>query len=196
MSGVAMAKVILDQPEIIARIRECESTEVRQYVRMDWGQSGVRRPGRDQVIDGLACTRLAALGYEKPGKAVGARCQIALDRAKFVTRDRLFDGESVLEAPNPEAGLIEVDVVAAQADRLADAQAVAVHHQHQQVISDAVSPPLGGLEQARHLGLVQEILAPLMGISGDSGPGCLLLNRSRGIIDSVHGRGDGTDTVR
>ena len=95
-------------------------------------------------------------------------CQIALDRAKFITRDRLFDGESVLEAPNPEAGLIEVDVVAAQADRLADAQAVAVHHQHQQVIADAVSPPLGGLEQVRHLGLVQEILAPLMGISGDT----------------------------
>jgi hypothetical protein len=93
---------------------------------------------------------------------------MALDRAKFIARDRLFDGQTVLEAPNPEACLIKFEVVAAQADRLADTQPMAVHHEHQQVIADAVSPSLGGLEQVRHFGLVQKILAPLMGIRGNS----------------------------
>jgi len=44
---------------------------------------------------------------------------------------------------------------------------MSVHHQHQQVIADAVSPPLGGIEQLGNCGLVQKILAPLMGIGGD-----------------------------
>ena len=105
MSGIAVAKVILDQPEIVAPIRECEAAGVPQHVRMNRWQASTRRRGRDQVIDGLTGERLAALGYEKPGKAVCTGCQIALDRAKFITRDRLFDGESVLEAPNPEASL-------------------------------------------------------------------------------------------
>ena len=35
MSGVAVAKVILDQPEIIAPIRESEAAGVAQHVRID-----------------------------------------------------------------------------------------------------------------------------------------------------------------
>ncbi len=108
MSGIAVTKVILDQPEIIASIRECEATGVSQHVRMNRRQAGTLRCSRGQVID-VTSERLAALRYEKPGKAVCTRCQIALNRAKFITRDRLFDGESVLEAPNPEASLIEVE---------------------------------------------------------------------------------------
>jgi hypothetical protein len=68
MSGVAVAEVILDQPEIVAPIRECEATGVSQHVRMNRRQSGALCRGRDQVIDGLTSERLAALGYEKPGK--------------------------------------------------------------------------------------------------------------------------------
>jgi hypothetical protein len=58
----------------------------------------------------------------------------------------LFDGQAVLETPNPQACLIEVNVVAAKPDRLADAQPMAAHHQYQQVIAGAVAPALGGLE--------------------------------------------------
>jgi hypothetical protein len=122
MSGVAVAKVILDQPEIVVPIRESEAAGMPQHMRMDRRQSGSLRGGRDQVIDRLTGERLAALGYEEPGEAVRPGCQIALDRAEFIARDRLFDGQPVLETPSPEACLIEV-VVAAQADRLADAQA-------------------------------------------------------------------------
>jgi hypothetical protein len=60
MSGVAMAKVVLDQPEIVAPIRESEAAGVPQHVRMDRRQSGTRRRGRDQIIDRLTGERLAA----------------------------------------------------------------------------------------------------------------------------------------
>ena len=118
MSGVAVAKVILDQPEVVAPIREGEAAGVPQHVRMNRRQSGTLRRGREQVIDGLPGERLAAFGDEEPGEPVRTGCQIALDRAEFIARDRLFDGQPVLETANPEACLIEVDVVAAQADRL------------------------------------------------------------------------------
>ena len=70
MSGVAVAKVILDQPEIVAPIRESEAAGVPEHVRMDRRQSGSLRRGRDQVIDGLTGERLAAFGYEEPGEPV------------------------------------------------------------------------------------------------------------------------------
>ena len=60
MSGVAVAKVILDQPEIVAPIRESEAAGVSQHVRIDRRQSGACRRGRDQVVDGLTGQRLAA----------------------------------------------------------------------------------------------------------------------------------------
>jgi hypothetical protein len=40
----------------------------------------------------------------------------------------LFNGQPVLETPNPMVCLIEVDGIAGQANRVADAQALAVHH--------------------------------------------------------------------
>ena len=60
MSGVAVAKVILDQLEIVAPIRECEAARVPEHVRMDRREFRARRRGRDQVIDGLTRERLAA----------------------------------------------------------------------------------------------------------------------------------------
>ena len=128
VSGIAVAQVILDQPEVVTSIRQSEATGVSQHVRMDRQQAGALRRGRDQLIDSLTGERLAAFGDEEPGESVQTGGQIALDRAEFITGDRLFDPEPVLETPNPKACLIEVDVVAAQADRLADAQAMTVHH--------------------------------------------------------------------
>ena len=53
MSGIAVAKVILDQPEIVAPIREREAARVPEHVRMDRRQPGTRRRDRDQIIDAL-----------------------------------------------------------------------------------------------------------------------------------------------
>src|ERR1700682_3391086 len=121
MSGVALAQLLLDKPEIVAPIRQGEAARVAQHVWMDRRQSGTPRRGRDQVVDRLTGECLATFGYEQPGESVQTGGQMALDRAEFITRDRLFDSQPVLEATNPKACLIEVDVVAAQADRLADA---------------------------------------------------------------------------
>jgi hypothetical protein len=146
MSGIAVAKIVFDQPEVVAPIREREATGVPQHVRMNRRQAGTLRRDRDQVIDGLTSERLAALGYEEPWEAVRTGCQIALDRAELIARDRLFDGQPVLETPDLEACLIEVDVIAAQADRLADAQAMIAAHVGAAVRGDlrgfgSTSPP-------------------------------------------------------
>ena len=74
MSWVAVAEVILDQPEIVAPNRESETTGVPQHVRVNWRQSGARRRGPDQVIDGLAGERLAAFRDEEPGESVRTGC--------------------------------------------------------------------------------------------------------------------------
>src|SRR4029079_5234198 len=82
MSGIAVAKVILDQPEIVAPIRESEATGVPQHVRMNRRPSGSPRRGRDQVIDRLTGECLAAFRHEEPGEPVQTSCQVALDRAE------------------------------------------------------------------------------------------------------------------
>jgi hypothetical protein len=60
MSKVAVAEVILDQPEIVALIGEGETAGVPEHVRMNRRQSGSFRRGRDRVIDRPARDRLAA----------------------------------------------------------------------------------------------------------------------------------------
>jgi len=104
MSGVAVAQVILDQPEIVAPIRQGEAARVPQHVWMDRRQSGTPCRRRDQVVDRLTGECLATLRYEQPGESVQTGGQIALDRAEFITRDRLFDSQPVLEATNPKGG--------------------------------------------------------------------------------------------
>jgi hypothetical protein len=47
-------------------------------------ETGALRRRADQVVDGLACHRLAALGDEQPRQLVLARAEIALDGAEFV----------------------------------------------------------------------------------------------------------------
>src|SRR4051794_40849746 len=131
MPGVAVAQVILDEPEIVATIRQGEAAGMPQHMRMHWWQAGTSRRNRDQVIDRLAGQCLAAFGDEEPGEMVRSGGQVTFERAKFVTRDWLFNSQPILETPDPGTGLIEVDIIAAQAGCLANAQAVAVHHQHE-----------------------------------------------------------------
>jgi hypothetical protein len=58
MSGITAAKVMLDQPEIVAPIRQIEAAGVPQHLRMDWRQFGSPRRGCDHVIDRLTGERL------------------------------------------------------------------------------------------------------------------------------------------
>jgi hypothetical protein len=60
--------------------------------------------------------------------------------------------------------VVEVDLVTAKADRLADAQTVTKHHEDQEMIPDPVPSDLGSIEQGGDFGLTQKILAPLVGV--------------------------------
>lgn len=68
---------------------------------MHVGQASAPRRHGDQVIDGLPGERLTALGNEQPRQRVGASGEVAFDGSQLVARDRLFDGQTALEAPNP-----------------------------------------------------------------------------------------------
>jgi hypothetical protein len=83
-----------------------------------------------------------------------------------IASDRLLDRQAILQATNPEACLVEIDVIAAQADRFADPQTVAVNHQPEQMVAGAMSVAFQRFEQPVHLSGGQEILSSLMCVSG------------------------------
>jgi hypothetical protein len=58
-----------------------------------------------------------------------------------------------LGAPNPHPGAFEVQVLASHADGFADAQAVAIHHEQQQKIPDAMAVFPGRFKEGIHFGI-------------------------------------------
>src|SRR5208337_1719072 len=118
------------------------------------------------VVHGLACERLLALRDEQPGQRIRPDSKIALDGSKLVAGDRMLDSQPILEPPHPKPRVVEVDLVTAQADRLADAQTVTKHHENEEMIADSMAPVLGGVEQGGDFRFAQEILAPLMRVRG------------------------------
>src|SRR5215213_10923893 len=59
---------------------------------------------------------------------------------------------------------MEVDLVAAKADRFADAEPVAVHHENEQVVTHAVPPSSCGFQERLDLARRQKVLGPLVRI--------------------------------
>ena len=59
VSGVPVAQVILDQPEIVPPVRQAKAAGVPQHVWVRRQQGGRHRRGGDQVIDRLPGQRLA-----------------------------------------------------------------------------------------------------------------------------------------
>jgi hypothetical protein len=90
MSGVAVAQVNLDQPEIVAPIRQSEAAGVPQHVRMYWRQPGTRRRLGDEIVHRLTRERLPTFGDEQPGERVGAARHVSLDRAEFIAGDGML----------------------------------------------------------------------------------------------------------
>jgi hypothetical protein len=133
---------------------------VPQRVRADAGQAGARRGGRDEVVHRLPGQRPAALGDERPGQRVGAGGEVAPDGAQLVAGDRLLDRAPALEAANPEPGAVEVELVPAQADGLADPQPAGREEM------------VGGRARGRAARrLLRRGGGPLAGSAGRSGPG-------------------------
>ena len=90
--------------------------------------------------------------------------RVPLDRPQFVTCDRLFDREPALETADPEARLVEIDLVAAQSYRLAHPQAVAVEHERQQMVAGAMPAVLERFD----LAFGQEVAATLVPVGRTS----------------------------
>ena len=74
-----------------------------------------------------------------------------------------FTSTSTITLVSSESS-VEIDLVAAQSDRLAAPQPVAIHHEQKEMVTDAVPPDLGAIQQGGDLGFVQEIPAPLVRI--------------------------------
>jgi hypothetical protein len=60
-------------------------------------QPGTSGPFGDEIIDRRTRERLSAFGDEQPGERVGVDRHVALDRAKFIAGEGVFDGQSPLE---------------------------------------------------------------------------------------------------
>jgi len=136
-------------------------------VRVHGRQRGPFRGHGDEVVHGLARERLPALRDEEPGQRIRSDAKIALDGSKLVAGDGMLDRQTVFEPSYPEPRMVEVDLVTAQTDRLADAQTMTKHCENKEVIADAMSAVLGCVEQGGNFCLVQKILAPLMGVRSD-----------------------------
>jgi hypothetical protein len=62
--------------------------------------------------------------------------------------------------------MLKINLIAADADRLAHAQAVSEHHEAQQMVADAVPALLEGVEERGNLGGAQEVFGALVGVGG------------------------------
>ena len=71
--GVAMAQVVLDEPQIVALVGKVEATRVAQHMRVDGPEPRPLGCRADQVIHRLARERLVALGDEQPGQPIRPR---------------------------------------------------------------------------------------------------------------------------
>ena len=84
--GIAVAEVVLDEPQIVAPVGEGEAAGVTQHVWVDRRQRSASRGLGEQMVYRLAGHLGAPLGDEQPGQLVIARCKIAFDRPKVRRR--------------------------------------------------------------------------------------------------------------
>jgi hypothetical protein len=142
-----MTEIILDKAKIEAAVGEVKPARMTQHVRPHLCKPGTPRRDREEIIHRLAGERMSALGEEQPRQGIRVKREIAPNGAQFVAGDRLLDRETILQATHPQAGAIEIDLVAAQVGRFAHPQTVPIHHQDEQIIAHAMPPGLYRLKQ-------------------------------------------------
>ena len=163
---VSVAKVVLDEAEVVALVREVESAGVAKRVRVNAFQVSPFGCSAHGVADRLSSKRVSAFAEKEPRQLAISLPQVPLDCTKLVDGNWLLDGQAVLQSPDPETRLLEVYVSDLQSDGFAHTQAVTVDHQEQEVVADAMPPPLGGLQQPLDFRFVEEILLPFVEVSG------------------------------
>jgi hypothetical protein len=75
--------------------------------------------------------------------------------------------------------MLKINLIAADADRLAHAQSMSEHHETQQMVADAVPALLEGVEERGNLGGAQEVFGALVGVGGLNTFDISLLGRGR-----------------
>ena len=95
----------------------------------------------------------------------------------------MLDRQPILEPSYSKPRVVEVDLVTAAANRLADAQSVTKHRENEEMIADSMAPVFDGVEKCDDFRFPQEILAPLMRVRGGHGNffccGCAAIRGSR-----------------
>lgn len=157
-----MAEIVLDNPQAIAAVGECEPAGMAEHVWMDVTEIGALPGGRDDVVHRLPGQRLFPLRDKQPGQRIIPLREPPADRAQFVTGDRLFDAEPVFEAGDPEARLCQINVFPAHRNGFGHPQPVAEHHQDQKMVPDAVPSLFRGGEELLDLRQTEVIAAPLV----------------------------------
>lgn len=71
VARVAVAEVILDQPQVVAAVGQREAAGVTQHVRPDPAEPGALADAAKQVVHGLAGQRMAAFRDEQPRQGNG-----------------------------------------------------------------------------------------------------------------------------
>src|ERR1700681_3840928 len=112
VTWIAMSTIVLHGAQVHAGVRPVVAARAAQHVRVDILQTRSRPCYADWIVDRLARHRLPSLGNEKPRELVGARAEVAFDRAQLITRDRLLYRERILQTLHPDTRLLKIDLVA------------------------------------------------------------------------------------
>jgi len=148
-----MSKIVLDQSQVISLISQVKTTGMPEHMRVDRPECGAPGSGADEVVHRLSGHRLLTFGQKEPREGVVACLQITLDGPQLVTGDGVFNGQPIFEPPNPYPSSLEIQVRVPHPDGFADAQAVAIHHEQQQKISDPMTTFLGRLKESVDFGV-------------------------------------------
>jgi hypothetical protein len=152
-----MAKIVLDQAQIVAAIGKIVATSMAQRMRVDVIETSTPGGDGDEIVCRLTGQGLMSLGQKQPRQSIRAGGKMPLDGTELVPCDRLLDRKAALEPAYPQAGGREVEVRSAQTDGLTHAQPVTVRHEDEQVVARAMSALSGAAQQLVDLTFVQKI---------------------------------------
>jgi len=162
---VPVPQVMLDGPGVLAVVSQLEAGRVSQHVRVDrHAQPGRFAGAGDQLAEGGLGHRRLALGDED------VRClQVVAEQLAqgpdFRTAQRMGARQPVLAPSDMQKPLMQIDLLASQADQFRNAQSMPVGDQNHRGVPVAMaSEPPGRDDEPVNLGRGQVLPAAALGI--------------------------------
>jgi hypothetical protein len=135
---VLVAEVVLDRARVLAVVGELEARRVAEHVRVDRHADGGGLAGTGHNLPKRGVGhRALAVGGENVGGVGLAALELA-ERAELRAVEGVGRRDPVLAAADVEEALAEIDLLPAQRDELADAEAVAESDEHHGRVAVAV----------------------------------------------------------